>query len=219
MGACLQGELQERGGMNLVAEKIKQVELPALLLDQIMVEVDLDLRYLRLMKQLEDCVAFLNSFLSSTSSMNGETKLCSFIVEAMLVSPQAWKEISCASIDREVCLKHIKSLITGMDERQNGGEFYKLDSKYREQLSPEHVELLKLLVHKADNITLVLQALKDMMDMLSSPLYTAPSLKANLYYVGSGDELAGCAWYDQYFPESIGIENILETFRAINNML
>jgi hypothetical protein len=184
-----------------------------------MVEVDLDHRYQRLTKQLEDCVAFLTFFLSSTSRMNGDTKLSAFIQEAMLVSTDVWREVSCATIDREVCLRHLKSLINGMDERQNGGEFYKLDAKYREPLPQDGADALREFVKRAEDVGLVTEVLKEMMDMLSSPMSTAPSVKENLYYVGRGDELYGCAWYESHFPSTIRIESILETYRTIKSLL
>jgi hypothetical protein len=202
----------------MVSEKIKQEELPSTLLDQIMVEVDLDHRYVRLTTQLEDCVAFLSFFLSSTSRMNGDTKLCTFIVEAMLVGADVWKEISCASVDREVCLKHLKSLISGMDERQNGA-FHKLNDKYRAPLPKEHLEALKGFVKQAADVGLVVEVMRDMMDMLTSPMSTAPELKNNLYNIGRGDELYDMEWYVEGFPDDIKVESILEAYKAIKSMI
>lgn len=210
---CLQGELQARGGITTVSDKIKQEELPSSILDQIMTEVDTDDRYTRLMTQLEDCVAFLTFFLSSTSRMNGDTKLSTFIVDAMLVAPEVWREVSCATIDREVLLKHLKSLLTGMDERQNGA-FHSLDDKYRKPLSAQGVEALKQFLKKAGDMSLLLETMKDLMLLFVSPMATAATLKENL--IAREMDLADCDWFVEYFPsEQVPIECMLEAYKVL----
>jgi hypothetical protein len=181
-----------------------------------MVEIDLDHRYVRLTQQLEDCVAFLSFFLGSTSRMSGDTKLSSFIQEAMLVSPEFWREVSCPTIDREVYLRHLKSLINGMDERQNGA-FHKLDMKYRAPLGSQFIEPLKNFVKRAENLPLVLEALVDMMSILTSPMATYPTVKDNLPE-RLGD-LYDCDWYMNFFPADIPVEAILETYKALKSMI
>ena len=188
-------------------------------ISQILVEVDLHQRYTELVKQLEDCIAFLLFFLSSSARMSGDTKLSVFITEAMLVSPATWAEVTSSSIDKEVCLKHLKSLVTGLDERQHGGEFYKLKSQYKEKLSPEQIEQLRVCVPHSDNTPLLLDTLREMIAMLSSgPLATNPDLKSNLYNVGDGYDLSTMRWFTQYFPESISIRAVYHTYVALKSL-
>ena len=181
--------------------------------------MDLHQRYTELVTQLEDCIAFLLFFLSSSARMSGDTKLSSFITEAMLVSPVAWAAVSSNSIDKEVCLKHLKSLVNGLDERQHGGEFYKLKTQYKEKLTVDQMEQLRVCVQHAENLPLLLDTLREMMEMLSSgPIATNPDLKSNLYNVGDGYDLSTMRWFTSHFPETISIRAVYHTYLTLKSI-
>ncbi len=117
-------------------------------------EIDTEHRYLLLQSQLEDCISFISSVGGGDRVLSGDTKLSSFILDLMLIDPAKWMEMSTATLVNAVYLRHIKSVVEGLKDRQRGSDgLEEVDAKYRQPLTASQVEALRRCVTGATTAT------------------------------------------------------------------
>lgn len=154
------GELKRTGGLRFLGSRLRQAALSSSMLDQVWAEIDTKNRLVRLMTQLEECISFLLSTGSSQRSAaahqqlqspaavesagavggeqehteeedEGEVLVEHYVLQTLLVDPQRWAEVACASVSQHVRLKHLQSLYLGLEERSRGDPLEDVALKYR----------------------------------------------------------------------------------------
>jgi hypothetical protein len=213
------GELTVTGALSMLGQKIKQEELLPSVLDQLWIEIDTEHRLSLLMTQLEDCVSFISSA-SGRSQINGDTKLSSFLTDVLMIDSQKWADISCPTMITYVCLKHIKSVINGLNERKHGGNlFYNLPAKFKKSLTTEQTNRLIQCVKHAKDLKILVNALHDLLMKLNeSGLTFEEFIFYNLPYVGDG-QLDGCDWYQEWFPKDLTLDYTYETYYLLKRSI
>lgn len=211
------GELSRTGAMSILGQKIPQVELPPSILDQIWNEVDTVHRLALLTTQLEDSVAFISSSTGRTQ-INGDTKLNAFIQEILMIDASKWGDISCATLNTSVQLRHLKSLMHGLQEKASGDLFGTLDRKFKKPLSPQDRETCLKCGRNAKDLNILVNTLKEfLLKLMEVGLSFDPYIKKNLQYVGDG-RLADYDWFIEEFPEDLKNENALEVYQLFKTM-
>jgi hypothetical protein len=103
--------------------RVSQLPLEQTLLDQLWAEVDTQHRLSGLILQLEECIAFLVSVggdAKSTITIDGSTKLQTYVLDALLVEPAAWSAVCTPVIEQHVRLCHLDTMLTFLHNKMNG---------------------------------------------------------------------------------------------------
>jgi hypothetical protein len=216
---AFKGEITSTGALSALSQRIAQEDLPPSVLDQIWEEIDTETRLLMLEQQLEECVAFIGSA-GSAGRLNGDTKLASFVLDTLLIDESRWAEMACPTVTNAVCLRHIKAVINGINERKNSGDvFHDLPSMYREELSEAQLEALRKCAQSAGNLQMLVTALFDFIMMLKTASYNFDAyIFANLFDIGDGS-LYDEQWYHDSFPRDIMNTQSYATYTALRGML
>lgn len=85
---------------------------------QICLEIDTLPRRAALSAQIENCIVFIAS---SAGLMDGEMKMNTFMLDILQLDSATWQSVSGPTLERTVCLKHLKSLHQGLQRRRDGG--------------------------------------------------------------------------------------------------
>ena len=194
-------EVEEAGGLSLLADKIVQEELPEAVIDQLLDEVDLHDRYTQLMRMLDACVSFLLFFVGSSSTyIHPNTPLRTIVLDAMMLPEHEWNCVAGPTLNKHVCLKHIKSMRTGLDRRQHGGAFSTLDAQYRTGTLTEEEQAALSPFRTVKTVTNTVQ---DMLQYLCTHPVLDMCMKNNLVYMN--DDLHDDPVYQSTFPASVTV--------------
>jgi hypothetical protein len=152
--------------------------------------------------------------------MSGDTKLCAFILDILMIDSTKWTEVSCPTLNTSVCLKHLKSVMNGLYERQHGGNaFHDLAEKFKKPLTSIQVDSLKRCGQRAKDLTILVNTLKDfLLKLQESSLVFEEYIKFNLPYIGDG-LLDGCDWFEEFFPADLKLESTYETYLLLKGLL
>lgn len=185
-----------------------------------MARLDHHERYVALMKQLDSCVSSLGFILRSGTTVSGETKLVTFVLETMLVDAGTWAEVSSETINNRVCLHHLESLIRGLDEHQNGVKYKDLDVKYQQALGGSTEDAIQkfVLASSPENKQILLKGMYNLLVKMADPSFEGEQKfdTINEYLVNMVNELDEL-WFDQ-FP-AIPLWNAEPTYQVVKRMV
>lgn len=174
-----------------------------------------------LSSQIEDCIEFIASAGASTSKLDGNVTLTSFILDTLQVDPSSWQEVSCPTLTSSVCLHHLKSLYREMIRRESGGLLFPgLNlTEYGAELSDGDAEALRVCARDVVDLACLLDSLEDFIwlklsrQALSEFSGRALSLHENMSYVHEGGE-----WFDaDSFPQ-LKVEQAYAVFEELKQM-
>ena len=138
-------------------------------------------------------------------------RLRDFALRALLLPAAVWAEASTPTIEQQVCLCHLQSLLLALEDGGLGRKPEEdVHPKYREALPPGMAEALAAPALRPSEL---LPALHDLMrDQLGSPTWPeAASLKTYLQYASEAD-LEEQDWYAAGFPEELELRHTVATF-------
>lgn len=211
-------EISTTGAMTKFENRIKQEELSKSTVDQIWTEIDTEQRLILMSSLLQDSVTFVSSTndKSGMPGINGDVKFHLFLKDVMLIDDEKLDAIDCSTLQSSVCMKHLKSLMYGLVERQHDGNlFYRLQDKYKLQLKPSELELLdKFVATSSKDLLIVVKCLEDFLLKLQdsgSGYSFCPELFENLLYVRDG-VLADMDLVTSSFPQDLKVELAMETY-------
>jgi hypothetical protein len=220
------GEMGATNSLLRLGNRIKQKQLAASTLDQIWSEVDIDHRRALLTSQLEDCVTFLANSSSQGTSLDGETKLETYLLNTLLLSPQRWAEMSCPTLSAQVRLCHLKALLDGLEERRFGGDPLRdLPARFRAApLEPAHQAALRRAWDRATPEEG--QELVDVMREFLLQQFVPAGESGSMYGTTLFNYLQWSeyrpAWFDdeaEGFPQDLEIKYAYECFHFLRTLL
>ena len=216
-------EVTITGAMSKFEVKIKQEELAPSIIDQLWTEIDTQQRLTLLTGLIQDVITFISTTNSNAglTSLHGDVKFHSILSDVLLIDADKIAAVSCTTLKTSVCIKHLKSLMYGLVERQHDGDlFHQLAEKFKTKLSPAHQDKLnKFVTSCSKDLNCVVECLKDFLVKLQdsgNSLYYFPELYENLLYVRDG-VLTERPWVSESFPSDLSVEYALDTFNYLNN--
>jgi hypothetical protein len=175
---------------------------------------------------IQDVITFISTTNANAglTSLNADVKFHTILSDVLLIDVDKIAAISCTTLKTSVCLKHLKSLMYGLVERQHGGDlFHQLPAKYKKPILQAQQDLLHKFVSKCPkDLSCVVDCLKDFLvklqDSGGSGLYLCAELYENLLYVHDG-VLTEREWVAESFPQELPVECALETFNYLKGKL
>lgn len=182
------GELQNTGVLRMLQERVLQEPLSLSLLERIQREVDTKVRLVRLLTQVEECVAFVVST-GNTGVMDVDSTMLleTYINDILLVSKASWAEISCPTISAHVQLCHLRALLQALELWLLGDPLDAVVLRYKESFEGVVSDEDLRAVAAAEGSTVLMAGL---FDVLTEQLCrdTWPANACLKEYVGYRDE-------------------------------
>jgi hypothetical protein len=211
------GELRETGRLSALAVHVPQEELPEVIKETVMKELDTPERTTRLVTLLEDCINFLARLGGGhIGGVDGAMLLKQYMLEVLMIDAAVWKAAAIPVLDQQVKLSQLRSLFLAI-EGMSGGLEQRVENKYREALPAELLCDLEAGAQWVD-LAFLLPVLRDFLsDHLSnSSLGAAVPLKLCLESQEAMlDELD---WF-KHVPDGLELRHAWSTFVTYNQML
>jgi hypothetical protein len=200
------GELNQSNKMQIYQSKIAQISITEVILDKIWSEIDTQDRLNVIVRQIEECVNFINN-IGTALIIDKNTKLCNFVHSTFLKNSSDW---STDTIDQFIDMCHIKCLVSYFNEKSNGDVSEQLRGEYKEKLSDEMVEYIKNAFSVEEKAELKDVIYNLIVDYLVKENWNSENDMKQYLAVSISDD-----WFNEKFPVEIKLSHTSTLFKMI----